>query len=61
MASSKIVAGDPPPLSYPATILALTIGKLFFPVQSAFGPLLLALLAFGTGFVVRPLGGALSG
>ncbi|CAO3433033.1 MFS transporter [Azospirillum endophyticum] len=80
MESPKIAPGDAPPLSPPATILALsignavelfdftlysffalTIGKLFFPVQSAFGPLLLALLAFGIGFVVRPLGGIVIG
>lgn len=42
------------------SFFALTIGKLFFPVQSEFGPLLLALLTFGIGFVVRPLGGLLS-
>lgn len=43
------------------SFFALTIGKLFFPVQSAFGPLLLALLTFGIGFVVRPLGGIVIG
>jgi len=43
------------------SVFALTIGKLFFPVQSAFGPLLLALLTFGLGFVVRPLGGIVIG
>ncbi|QCG89295.1 MFS transporter [Azospirillum sp. TSH100] len=43
------------------SFFALTIGKLFFPVQSAFGPLLLALLTFGIGFVVRPLGGIVLG
>ncbi|WP_042698082.1 MFS transporter [Azospirillum sp. B506] len=43
------------------SFFALTIGKLFFPVQSAFGPLLLALLTFGIGFVVRPLGGIVMG
>lgn len=43
------------------SFFALTIGKLFFPVQSAFGPLLLALLTFGVGFVVRPLGGIVIG
>ncbi|PGH55527.1 MFS transporter [Azospirillum palustre] len=43
------------------SFFALTIGKLFFPVQSAFGPLMLALLTFGIGFVVRPLGGILIG
>lgn len=43
------------------SFFALTIGKLFFPVQSEFGPLLLALLTFGIGFVVRPLGGIVIG
>lgn len=43
------------------SFFALTIGKLFFPVQSAFGPLMLALLTFGVGFVVRPLGGIVIG
>jgi len=43
------------------SFFALTIGKLFFPVQSAFGPLMLALLTFGIGFVVRPLGGIVIG
>lgn len=43
------------------SFFALTIGKLFFPVQSQFGPLLLALLTFGVGFVVRPLGGIVIG
>lgn len=43
------------------SFFALIIGKLFFPVQSAFGPLMLALLTFGIGFVVRPLGGIVIG
>ncbi|MCW2236413.1 MFS transporter [Azospirillum canadense] len=43
------------------SFFSLTIGKLFFPVQSEFGPLLLALLTFGIGFVVRPLGGIVIG
>ncbi|WP_247894466.1 MFS transporter [Azospirillum sp. B510] len=43
------------------SFFSLTIGKLFFPVQTAYGPLLLALLTFGVGFVVRPLGGIIIG
>lgn len=35
------------------SFFALTIAKLYFPVQSTFGPLL---LTFGIGFVARPLG-----
>ena len=43
------------------SFFALTIGKLFFPIQSEFGPLLLALLTFGIGFVARPLGSVIIG
>lgn len=43
--------------SYFATIIA----KNFFPVDSAAGPMLLALATFGVGFVMRPLGGILIG
>jgi MFS transporter, MHS family, proline/betaine transporter len=37
--------------------LAATIGKLFFPSQSEWTSLLSSFAAFGTAFVVRPLGG----
>ncbi len=40
---------------------ALLIGKLFFPVGSAFGELMLAVASFGVGFVTRPLGGVMIG
>ncbi|NIF71618.1 MFS transporter [Burkholderia sp. Ap-962] len=40
---------------------ALLIGRLFFPVGSAFGELMLAVASFGVGFVTRPLGGVVIG
>lgn len=40
---------------------AVIIGRLFFPVQGAFGQLMLSLATFGVGFVARPLGGMLIG
>ncbi|WP_186104863.1 MFS transporter [Burkholderia gladioli] len=40
---------------------ALLIGRLFFPVGSAFGELMLAVASFGAGFVTRPLGGVVIG
>ncbi|MGN4140976.1 MFS transporter, partial [Burkholderia gladioli] len=40
---------------------ALLIGRLFFPVGSAFGELMLAVASFGVGFVTRPLGGIVIG
>lgn len=40
---------------------AILIGKLFFPVGSALGELLLAVASFGVGFVTRPLGGIVIG
>lgn len=36
---------------------AVTIGKLFFPVSSPEGQLLLSVATFGVGFISRPLGG----
>ena len=38
-----------------------TIGKLFFPTQSAFSSLLLAFATFAVGFMARPLGGIVFG
>lgn len=35
---------------------AVIIGKLFFPSESAFAPLLMSLLTFGVGFAIRPIG-----
>lgn len=43
------------------SFFALLIGKLFFPSESAFGSLLLAVATFGIGFVMRPLGGVIIG
>ncbi|WP_308584157.1 MFS transporter [uncultured Pseudomonas sp.] len=40
---------------------AVIIGKLFFPSDSAFASLLMALLTFGIGFAMRPLGAILIG
>jgi MFS family permease len=40
---------------------ALTIGKLFFPVDDPVGQLLLAVASFGVGFFTRPIGGLLIG
>jgi len=40
---------------------ALLIGKLFFPVHSPVGQLLLAVASFGVGFFTRPLGGLVIG
>jgi len=37
------------------------IGKLFFPVEGEYGPLLLSLATFGIGFVMRPLGSVVIG
>src|SRR5258708_13505311 len=34
---------------------AATIGKAFFPSNSAFGSLMLSLLTFGAAFLIRPL------
>lgn len=43
------------------TFFATLIGKLFFPVGSAFGQLMLSLATFGVGFAMRPLGGIVIG
>lgn len=43
------------------SFFSLLIGKLFFPSDSAYGSLLLAVATFGIGFVMRPLGGVLIG
>lgn len=43
------------------SFFALLIGKLFFPSDSAYGSLLLAVATFGIGFVMRPLGGVIIG
>ncbi|MCC8393599.1 MFS transporter [Paraburkholderia sp. MMS20-SJTR3] len=43
------------------SFFAVTIGKLFFPSDSAFGSLLMAVGTFGIGFVMRPLGGIVIG
>lgn len=42
-------------------LFAVTIGKQFFPVESASGQLLLSLATFGVGFIMRPLGGIVIG
>jgi len=43
------------------SFFAILIGKLFFPADSAYGSLLLAVATFGIGFVMRPLGGFVIG
>lgn len=43
------------------TFFATVIGKLYFPVGSAFGQLMLSLATFGVGFAMRPLGGIFIG
>src|SRR6266436_8629218 len=40
---------------------AATIGKAFFPSNSAFGSLMLSLMTFGAGFLMRPLGAIVLG
>src|SRR6202035_2114265 len=40
---------------------AATIGKAFFPSGSAFGSLMLSLMTFGAGFLMRPLGALVLG
>ena len=40
---------------------AVMIGKVFFPVGSATGQLLLSFAAFGVGFIMRPLGAVILG
>jgi MFS family permease len=43
------------------SFFVLLIGKLFFPVGSAYGSLLMAVGTFGIGFVMRPLGALVIG
>lgn len=43
------------------SFFALLIGRLFFPSDSPYGSLLLAVATFGIGFVMRPLGGLVIG
>lgn len=43
------------------TFFATLIGRLYFPVDSAFGQLMLSLATFGVGFAARPLGGIVIG
>src|SRR5271169_682816 len=40
---------------------AAAIGKAFFPSGSAFGSLMLSLMTFGAGFLMRPLGALVLG
>jgi MHS family citrate/tricarballylate:H+ symporter-like MFS transporter len=40
---------------------AATIGKAFFPSDSTFGSLMLSLMTFGAGFLMRPLGALVLG
>lgn len=39
----------------------MVIGKLYFPSDTAYGSLLMAVAVFGVGFVMRPLGSVLLG
>lgn len=43
------------------SFFAILIGRLFFPSDSPYGSLLLAVATFGIGFVMRPLGGLVIG
>ncbi|MDH2431511.1 MFS transporter [Pokkaliibacter sp. MBI-7] len=43
------------------SFFAAIIGKLYFPVSSSLGALLLSLATFGVGFFMRPLGAVLIG
>jgi MFS transporter, MHS family, citrate/tricarballylate:H+ symporter len=43
------------------SFFAIDIGHAFFPVQGAYGSLMLSLATFGAGFVTRPLGGIVLG
>ncbi|MDE1179297.1 MFS transporter [Paraburkholderia sp.] len=43
------------------SFFAVLIGKLYFPSNTAFGSLLMAVATFGIGFVMRPLGGIVIG
>ena len=40
---------------------ARAIGRAFFPAQSEFASLMLSLMTFGTGYLMRPLGAILLG
>ena len=40
---------------------SIQIGHAFFPVQSAYGSLMLSLATFGAGFVTRPIGALVIG
>ncbi|MDB6454058.1 MFS transporter [Falsirhodobacter sp. 20TX0035] len=42
-------------------LFAVMIGRVFFPVASASGQLMLTLATFGVGFLMRPLGGIIIG
>ena len=42
------------------SFFAVVIGRQFFPSDSPFGSLLMAVATFGIGFVMRPLGGVVS-
>lgn len=41
--------------------LAITIGRLFFPLGDAYSQLLLAVGSFGVGFIMRPIGAVVIG
>jgi MFS family permease len=43
------------------SFLAVTLGKLFFPVASPYGQLLMSTATFGVGFITRPIGGIVLG
>jgi MFS transporter, MHS family, citrate/tricarballylate:H+ symporter len=43
------------------TFFAIQIGRTFFPAQSEYASLMLALATFGAGFVTRPIGGVVLG
>src|SRR5215472_7427174 len=40
---------------------ATAIGRVFFPVGNAFASLMLSLMTFGAGFLMRPLGAVVLG
>src|SRR3989454_5049150 len=40
---------------------AAAIGRAFFPAQNEYASLMLALMTFGTGYLMRPLGAVLPG
>lgn len=43
------------------SFFAVVIGKVFFPADGEYGPLLLSFATFGVGFLTRPLGGIVLG